>query len=84
MILKLISISIFFFEHNHLEIAKSKYVIQMDVDIQVDVPNHNHNNVSSKMSHHTSHSSVNQKLFSRNGIGPRYKVRKTKSRSLTG
>ena len=83
MILKWISIFIFFFIHYHFEIANSKHIIQMDFDIQFDVPNHNHN-VSSKMSHHKSHSSVNQTLVSRNGIGPRYKVHKAKSRSLTG
>ena len=83
MILKWISIVIFFFEHNYLVIAKSKYDIQIDLDIQFDVPTHDHN-LSSKMPHHKSHSSVNQKLVSRNGIGPRYKVHMTKSRSLSG
>jgi len=47
--------------------------------VKDDVPNHNRN-VSSK---HESHSSVNQTLVSKNGIGPRYKVHKAKSRSLT-
>ena len=83
MILKWISIVIFFFEHYYLEIANSKHIIQMDIDIPFDVPNHKHN-VSSKMPHHKSHSLVNQKLVSRNGIGPRNKIHKTKSRSLTG
>ena len=83
MILKWISITIFFFEHNYLEIAKSKYVVQMDFDIQFDVTNDNHN-VSSKMPCLKSHSFVNQKLVSKSGIVPRNKIRKTKSRSLTG
>ena len=83
MVLKWISIIIIFFAHDYLEIAKSKYDIQIDFDIQFDVPNHNHN-VSSKMSHHESHSSVNQTLVSRNRIGPRYKVHEAKSRSITG
>ena len=83
MPLNWIIVVIFFFGHYHLEIAKSKYDIQIDFDIQFDVPNHNHN-VSSKMPHHKSHSSVNQKLVSRNGIGPMDKVHKAKSRSLTG
>jgi len=81
MVLKWISIVIFFFEHSYLEIAESKYDIQIDFDIQFDVPNHNHN-VSSQQK--KSHSSVHQKLVSRNGIDPRYKAHKTKSRSLTG
>ena len=83
MILKWIFIITLFFEHNYLEIAKSKYDIQIDFDILFDVPNHNHN-LSSKMSHHKSNSTVNQNLVSRNGIVPRYKVHKAKSRSLTG
>ena len=83
MILKWISIVILFFEHNYVEIAESKNSIQINFDIEFDVPNHNHN-LSSKMSHHESHSSANQSLVSRNGIGPRYKVHKAKSRSLTG
>ena len=83
MTLQWISIVKFFFVHHYLEIAKSKYDIQIDFDIQFDVPTHNHN-VSSKMPHHKSHSSVSQKLLSRNGIAPRYKVHKTKSRSLAG
>ena len=83
MALKLISIVIFFFEHYHLEIAKSRYTIQMDFDIQFDVPNNDHN-VSSRMPHHKSHSSANQKLVSTNKIGPRNKLHNTKSRSLTG
>ena len=83
MMLKWISIIIFFFEHGYLVIAKSKYDIQIDFDIQFDVPTQKHN-VSSKMPHHKSHSSVSQKLVSRNGIAPRYKVHKTKSRSLAG
>ena len=83
MVLKWISIVIFFFEHNYPEIAQSKYDMQIDFDIQFDVPNRNHN-VSSKMQQKKSHSSVNQKLVSRNGIDPRYKIHKTKSRSLTG
>ena len=83
MTIKLISIAIFFFEHYYLETAKSKDIIQMDFDIQFDVSNHNHN-VSSTLPHHKAHTSVNQKLDSRNGISPRSKVQKTKSRSLTG
>ena len=83
MVLKWISIVILFFKYNYLEIAKSKYDIQIDFDIPIDVPNYNHN-VSSKMQQQKSHSSVIQKLVSRNGNGPRYKVQKTKSRSLTG
>ena len=83
MIIKWISLVIFFFQHYYLEVASSEHIIQMNFDIQFDVPNHNHN-VSSKMSHHKSHSSVNQTLVSRNRIGPRYKVHKAKSRSLTG
>ena len=67
-------------KYNYLEIANSKYYIRIDFDIKDDVPNHNRN-VSSK---HESHSSVNQTLVSRNGIGSRYKVHKAKSRSLTG
>ena len=83
MTLKLISIAIFFFEHYHLEVPKSKYIIQTDFDIPFDIPNYNHN-VSSTLPHHKTHASVNQKLDSRNGISPRSKVHKTKSRSLTG
>ena len=83
MILKWISIFIFFFIHYYLEIANSKHIIQMDFDLQFDVPNHNHN-VSSKMQQKKSHASGHQKLVSRNGNDPRYKVHKTKSRSLTG
>ena len=69
------------FEHNYLEIAESKYDIQIDFDIQFDVSNHNHN-VSLKMSQHKSLSTVNRKLVNDNG--QKYKVRRTKSRSLTG
>ena len=83
MVLKWIFIVILFFKHNYLDIVKPNHDIKIDFDIQLDVPNHNHN-VSSKMSHDKSHSSVNQTLISRNGIGPRYKVHKAKSRSLTG
>ena len=83
MVLKWIFIVILFIKHNYLENVKPNHDIKIDFDIQFDVPNHNHN-VSSKMSHHTSHSSVNQKLVSRSGIGPRYKVRNRKSRTLTG
>ena len=83
MVLKWIFIVILFFKHNYLEITKSNHDIKIDFDIQLDATNHNHN-VRSKMSHNKSYSSVNQKLVSRNGIGPRYKVHKTKSRSLTG
>ena len=78
-----ISLIIFFFENHYLEIAKAKYIIQKDIDIQFDVPNHNHN-VSFKMSQHKSHSNVNQKLVASDGNGQKYKVHKTKSRSLTG
>ena len=83
MTLKLISIAIFFFEHYHLEVAKSKYIIQTDFDIPFNIPYHIHN-VSSTLPHRKAHASVNQKLDSSNGIGPRSKVHKTKSRSLTG
>ena len=83
MILKMVIKIIFYFAQYFPEIAKSKYDIQIDFDIQIDVPNYNHN-VSSKMQQQKSHSSVIQKLVSRNGNGPRYKVQKTKSRSLTG
>ena len=83
MTLKLISIAIFFFEHYHLEVPKSKYIIQTDFDIPFDMPNHNHN-VSSTLPHHKANASVSQNLDSRNGISPRSKVHKTKSRSLTG
>ena len=83
MILNWISIVIFFFKHYYLEIANSMHIIQMDLDIQFDVLNHNHN-ISSKMPHHKPHSIVNQKWVSKNGIGTRYKLQKTKSRSLTG
>ena len=83
MTIKLISIAIFFFEHYHLEVANSKYIIQTDFDIPFDIPNYNHN-VSSTLPHHKAHTSVNRKFDSRNGIGPRSKVQKTKSRSLTG
>ena len=79
----MVLIIIFFFAQYFPEIAKSKYDIQIDFDIQIDVPNYNHN-VSSKMQQQKSHSSVIQKLVSRNGNGPRYKVHKAKSRSLTG
>ena len=79
----MVLIIIFFFAQYFPEIAKSKYDIQIDFDIPIDVPNYNHN-VSSKMQQQKSHSSVIQKLVSRNGNGPRYKVQKTKSRSLTG
>ena len=83
MVLKWIFIAILFFKHNYLEIVKLNHDVKIDFDIQLDVPNHNHN-VSSEMLHHKSHSSAKQKLVSRNGIGPRYKVHKAKSRSLTG
>ena len=83
MILLWISLIIFFFENQYLEITKAKYIIQMDVDIQFDVPNHNHN-ASFKMSQDKSNSTDNQKLISSGGYGHRYKVHKTKSRSLTG
>ena len=83
MVLKCIFIVILFFKHSYPEITKSNHDINIDFDIQLDVPNHN-DNLSSMMSHQTSHSSVNQTLVSRNGIGPRYKVHKAKSRSLTG
>ena len=76
----------FFFDHCYLEIAEPKYIIQIDADIQFDVPNHNHN-VSSKMSQHKSHSSLNQKFVSSDysdGNGQGYKQHKTKSRSLAG
>ena len=65
------------------EIAKSKYNIQIDFNIPIDVPNYNHN-VSYKMQQQKSRSSVIQKLVSRNGKDPRYKVQKIQSRSLTG
>ena len=74
---------IFIFKHYHPEIAKLKYIIQMDFDIQFDARNNNYN-LSSKMPHHSSHSSINQNLVSRNEIGSRYKLHKAKSRSLTG
>ena len=83
MVLKWIFIVILFFKHNYLEITKSNHDIKIDFDIQLDVPNHN-DNLSSKMSHIKSNSTVNQNLISRNGIVPRYKVHKAKSRSLTG
>ena len=83
MNLRWISLIIFFFENHYLEIAKAKYIIQKDIDIQFDVPNHHHN-VSFKMSQHKSHSNVNQKLVASDGNGQKYKVHKTKSRSLTG
>ena len=83
MILWWISLIIFLFENRYLEIAKAKYIIQMDVDIQFGVPNHNHN-VSFEMPHHKLHSTVQRKLVSYDGNGQKYKVRKTKSRSLTG
>ena len=83
MILKRVLIIIFLFAQYFLEIAKSKYDIQIDFDIEIDVPNHNHN-ASSKLQIPKSHSFVNQELVSRLGIGPRYKVHKTKSRSLAG
>jgi len=78
----MVLIIIFFFVQYFPEIAKSKYDIQIDFNIPIDVPNYNHN-VSSKMLQQKSRSSVIQKLVSRNGNGPRYKVQKTKSRSLT-
>ena len=76
-------IVIFFFAQYFSEIAKSKYDFQIDFDVQIDVPNYNHN-VSSNIQQKKSRSSGIQKLVSRNGNGPRYKVQKTKSRSLTG
>ena len=76
-------IVIFFFAQYISEIVKPKYDFQIDFDVQIDVPNYNHN-VSYKMQQEKSRSSVIQKLVSRNGNGPRYKVQKTKSRSLTG
>ena len=79
----MVLIIIFFFVQYFPEIAKSKYDIQIDFDIQIDVPKYNHN-VSSKTQQQKSPSSVNQKMLSRYGISPKYKVRKTKSRSLTG
>jgi len=78
----MVLIIIYFFAQYFPEIAKSKNDIQIDFDIQIDVPNYNHN-VSSKMQQQRSPSSVIQKLVSRHGNGPRYKVQKTKSRSLT-
>ena len=83
MIVWWISLIIFFFENHYLEIAKAKYIIQMDVDIQFDVPNHNYN-VSFEMPQHKLHSTVKRKLVSNDGNGQKYKVHKTKSRSLTG
>ena len=83
MVLKWVIINTFFFAHYCLEIVKSKCNIQIDFDIQYDVPNHDYN-VSSKFPKDNSHSSIDQRLFSGYGIGPRYKVRKTKSRSLSG
>ena len=83
MILKTVLIIIFFFAKHFPEITKSKYDIQIDFDIRIDVPNYNHN-VSSNIQQKKSRSSGIQKLVSRNGNGPRYKVQKTKSRSLTG
>ena len=83
MILKMVITIIFFFVQHFTDIAKSKYDIQIDFDIPIDVPNYNHN-VSSKMQQQKSLSSAIQKLVSRYGKGPRYKVQKTKSRSLTG
>ena len=83
MVLKWISIVMLFIKYNYLELAKSKYDIQIDFDIEIDAPNHNHN-ANSKLQMTKSHSFVNQELVSRLGIGPRYKVHKTKSRSLTG
>ena len=80
MILWWISLIIFFFENRYLESAKAKYIIQMDIDIQFDVPNHNHN-VSFEMPQHKSSSTDNRKLISSDG---KYKVHKTKPRSLTG
>ena len=62
MVLKCIFIVILFFKHNYLDIAKPNHDIKIDFDIQLGVPNHNHN-VSSKMSHHKSNSSVNLKKF---------------------
>ena len=78
----MVLIIIFFFAQYFPEIAKSKYDIQIDFDIPIDVPSDNHN-VSSKMQQKKSPSSAIQKLVSRYGNGPRYKVQKTKSRSLT-
>ena len=83
MILKMAVIVIFFFAQYFSEIAKSKYDFQIDFDVQIDVPNYNHN-VNSNIQQKKSRSSGIQKLVSRNGNGPRYKVQKTKSRSLTG
>ena len=83
MIVWLIFLIIIFFENHYLEISKAKNIIQMDVDIQFDVPNHNHN-ASFKMSQHKSNSTDKQKLIYSDGNGQRYKVHKTKSRSLTG
>ena len=83
MVLKWVFIVILFFKHNYLEITKSNHDIKIDFDIQLDVTNHNHN-ATSNMSHNKSHSSVNQKLVSRNDIGSKDKVHKAKSRSLTG
>ena len=77
------SLIIFFFENQYLEITKAKYIIQMDVDIQFDVPNHNHN-VSFKIPQRKSHSTDNPKLISSDGNGQKYKVHKSKSRTLTG
>ena len=82
-ILKMVLVIIFFFVPYFPEIAKSKYDIQIDFDIQIDVPNYNHN-VSSKMQQQKSPSLVNQKLLSRYGISPKYKARKSISRSLSG
>ena len=83
MVLKWIFIVILFIKHNYLENVKPNHDIKIDFDIQFDVPNHNYN-VSSKFPKDNSHSSIDQRLFSGYGIGPRYKVRKTKSRSLSG
>ena len=83
MILLWISLIIFFFENQYLEIAEAKDIIQMDVDIQFDVTNHNHN-VSFEIPQRKSHSTGNPKLISSDGNGQKYKVHKSKSRTLTG
>ena len=83
MVLKSVFINTFLFAHYCLEIVQPKYYMLIDFDNQFDVPKHDHN-VSYKMQKYNSHYSVDQKLFSSYGIGPRYKEGKTKSRSLSG
>ena len=83
MNLKWVSLVTVLFAYYHFNIVYLKYIIHIDFNLQFDVPNHNHN-VSYKMPKYKLLSSGNKKLISNNGISPKYKLHKGKSRSLAG